>query len=256
MKIHISSFCWQCFNETDRSSESYEKIKKETGSRDLLLEFNEDNSYIIECSKGHKSESRLQNQKFELLFDMGAMALNDGYSKECVSTLASSLERFIEFVIKFVCTKHSIEVENYIKMWKQMSNQSERQLGAFYALQTIEFGYPKFSLDNNKVTFRNKVVHKGYIPSKQEALEFGQYVLDFIVKCSKELKLIDEKSFDKALHFDFYKNGVRIPLIQLQSSMQIPSIISGFMTIEETPDFEKSANDILTNSFYNHFYHK
>jgi hypothetical protein len=78
MKIHVSSFCWQCFNETDRSSESYEKIEKETGSRDLLLEFNEDNSYIIECSKGHKSESRLQNQKFELLFDMGAMALNDG----------------------------------------------------------------------------------------------------------------------------------------------------------------------------------
>jgi hypothetical protein len=256
MKIHVSSFCWQCFNETDRTSESYEKIKNETGGHDLLMEFNEDNSYVIECSKGHKSESRLQNQKFELLFDMGAMALNDGYSKECVSTLASSLERFIEFVIKFVCTKHKIEVDNYIKMWKQMSNQSERQLGAFYALQTIEFGYPKFILDNNKVGFRNKVIHKGYIPSKQEALEFGQYVLDFIITCSKKLKSIDERSYDNAHYFDFYKNGARIPLIQLQSSMQIPSIISGFMMVDETPNFEKAANDIMTNGFYNHFYQK
>jgi hypothetical protein len=256
MKIHISSFCWQCFNETDRSSESYEKIQKETGGHDLLLEFNENNSYVIECVKGHKSESHLQNQKFELLFDMGAMALNDGYSKECVSTLASSLERFIEFVIKFVCTKHKIEVDNYIEMWKQMSSQSERQLGAFYALQTIEFGHPKFLLDNDKVKFRNMVIHKGYIPSKQEALEYGEYVLDFIVTCSKELKSIDEKSYDRTLHFDFYKNGARIPLKQLQSSMQIPSIVSGFIMTNETPNFEKAANDIISNEFYNYFYQK
>lgn len=256
MKIHISSFCWQCFNETDRSSESYEIIQRETGGKDKLIEFNEDNSYVIECPKGHKSETRLQNQKYELLFDMAAMALNDGYSKECVSTLASSLERFIEFCIKVISTKNKITAESYTAVWKHMSNYSERQLGAFYMLQTIEFGTAKYILDQNKTTFRNKVIHKGYIPSKQEAIDFGQYVLVFIIKCSKDLKEKDEKVYDSALYFDFYKNGARIPLLQLQSSAQIPSIISGFLMSEKDPDFASSIEEIADNGFYKHFYQK
>lgn len=38
-----------------------------------------------------------------------------------------------------------------------------------------------------KASFRNNVVHKGYIPSSEEAIEYGQYVLTFIRSMLKEL---------------------------------------------------------------------
>ncbi len=32
MKIAISSFCWECFFETDQTNEAYGKLKKELNS--------------------------------------------------------------------------------------------------------------------------------------------------------------------------------------------------------------------------------
>lgn len=132
------------------------------------------------CSRGHKSVTVLQQQKFEVLFDIGANAILDGYYREAVSSFTSSLERFYEFCIKALCEKKKVESSVFSKAWKEISNQSERQLGAFIFLWTSEFRQMPELLSNKDSEFRNGVIHKGKIPTKEEALKYGNTILNII----------------------------------------------------------------------------
>ena len=258
MKIKLSPFCWKCYFESGQTKEDYERVKKETGD-DIDVEVNDENSYELTCNKGHTSYTQLQNQKFELLFDIAAMALIDGYTKECVSTIASSFERFIEFYIKVITVKKNVSVDNFAITWKLMSNQSERQLGAFYILQMSEYGETKFPLEPKWVEFRNKVTHKGYIPSASKAIEYGEYILAFIFSILKHLKEHDLDSIIKAQLIDFSKSGERIPEQQMKASANIPTIISLSSIKSSTfgnTTFQKAIDSIPHNGFYKNFYSK
>lgn len=57
----------------------------------------------MHCSHGHKTTTIVQNPKYEILFDIGANAIVDGYYREAVSSFTSSLERFYEYSIKILC---------------------------------------------------------------------------------------------------------------------------------------------------------
>ncbi len=72
------------------------------------IEFRDDGRYEVTCPKGHKSVTILQQQKFEVLFDIGAYAIVDGYYREAVSSFTSSLERFYEFFVKAVLLNKGI----------------------------------------------------------------------------------------------------------------------------------------------------
>lgn len=66
MKIAISSFCWECFAETDQSKEAYEKLKKELNSEiDYEVELDNENIHEFVCPKGHRSFTQLQEQSFK-----------------------------------------------------------------------------------------------------------------------------------------------------------------------------------------------
>ena len=161
------------------------------------VEFRDDGRYEITCPKGHSSITLLQQQKFELLFDIGAYAIVDGYYREAVSSFTSSLERFYEFFIKVVCVSKKIEWNDLQDTWKKVSNQSERQLGAFIFLYLQEFGEKPDLLPNSKVKFRNEVIHKGKIPTKDEALNYGQAILDVVRPTLKILKKCYEESIQQ-----------------------------------------------------------
>ena len=91
MKIQFSTLCYQCLKEDGNTKEAYENLKKEMhGKEDYLIEINDENLYEYVCPRGHQSFSQLSEEKFVLLFDLGALALLDGYAKEAVSTFASS----------------------------------------------------------------------------------------------------------------------------------------------------------------------
>jgi hypothetical protein len=144
------------------------------------VEFRDDGRYEIKCLKGHSSVTLLQQQKFEVLFDIGAYAIVDGYYREAVSSFTSALERFYEFFIKVVCISKGINWEKTLEAWKEVSNQSERQLGAFIFLHLQEIGNKPTLLSNSEVKFRNEVIHKGKIPSKIEAIKYGQAIPDVV----------------------------------------------------------------------------
>lgn len=59
-----------------------------------------------------------------------------------------------------------------------MSNQSERQLGAFLAAYLLDTREPPKLMPQKQVEFRNAVAHKGRFPTRQEAMRYGQAVFD------------------------------------------------------------------------------
>ncbi len=152
------------------------------------VEFKDDGRYEMTCREGHISIAFLQQLKFEVLFDIGAYAIIDGYYREAVSSFSSSLERFYEFFIRVMCISKDISELKTLEAWKEISNQSERQLGAFIFLHLLELGSKPILLKNDKIKFRNDVIHKGMIPSKEQAMEYGQAVLDVVKPLLKKLK--------------------------------------------------------------------
>lgn len=142
----------------------------------------------ITCKRGHKSALMLQSQKFEVLLESAANALLEGYTLEAASTLSSAYERFFEFAINVLCSKQKINEEGLKETFKQVSRQSERQLGAFLFLYLLEFG-ESYQINKKIVEFRNKVIHKGYIPTPIEVEGFGEKVYTEIYLVTQKLKL-------------------------------------------------------------------
>lgn len=170
--------CMVCFQELGHPTLEF-----------ATLEFRDDGRYEVCCSRGHKSVTILQQQKFEVLFDIGANAIIDGYYREAISSFASSMERFYEFCIKVFCAKRKLENGVFLKTWKEVSNQSERQLGAFLFLWASEFGEVPKLLSKKETEFRNSVIHKGRIPTRDEALKYGNAILNIIRQKIEQLKL-------------------------------------------------------------------
>jgi hypothetical protein len=163
------------------------------------VELLEGNKYALTCLVGHEQIVLLQQQKFEMLFEVGATAILDGYYREAVTSFASSLERTYEFFSVACMIEHGLpwEVIEAYRKGRDMK-LSERQLGAFIALFTLETGTPPKLLHPDLVAFRNKVVHDGRVPTRKEALSYGQAVLEIIRNLITEMKTRFPKGIDEA----------------------------------------------------------
>lgn len=136
--------------------------------------------YDFLCPKGHNSSTTIGSERFELLFEIGANAIIDGYYREAVSSFSSSLERFYEYFLKIVAIKTEIPEANFNEAWKHIKNQSERQAGAFIFTWLSETGENPSHLSQKSKEFRNLVIHRGKIPSETEAINFGEEVLKLL----------------------------------------------------------------------------
>lgn len=178
-----------------------ESLKHKSEVVDYML--NDDGIYNFKCSKGHDNLILVQEQKFEILFESASMAIVDGYPREAVSSLAACLERFYEFYVQTIVVKNEIDPSLFKKNWKHVENQSERQFGAYIASYMIENkgklapviddlkpeieDVPKTQTRTWKA-FRNAVIHKGYIPSIDETLAYGELVYQHIIALILDLK--------------------------------------------------------------------
>lgn len=222
--------CMQCFNELGHPTEEYR-----------LVEMNNNGLLSSTCSRGHTTITMLQQQKFEILFQIASMALLDGYPREAITSTAAALERFYEFFINIICIKNNSNLDDFEDLWKHVENQSERQFGAYLFIYyfdkkgslppIIDDKKPSISgISKNKTKkwkeFRNNVVHKGYIPSSNEAFSYMELVFNYINTLVDDIK---ENYSDEILKSVFNyqlkrtKNSDNSTPI---SSMSIPTIIS------------------------------
>ena len=179
--------CFDCIIEQVEKGE--EKTFDGTSIPTPFEQVNDNGIYEFTCIKGHKAKTVIDNINFEILFEYGINAIVDGYYRESVSSLTSAMERYFEFFIKTVLRTSKNDFELINKSWKKISSQSERQLGAYIMLYIQVFGEEPLLLNpNSEIPFRNKVIHKGYIPTKKETIKFGNSVMKIIEQSLLKLK--------------------------------------------------------------------
>jgi hypothetical protein len=161
MKLQIP--CMQCSGGTLPASHASVDIR-------------EDGRYDVACPNGHHFVTRLKNERYEVLFEGALLAINDGYQREAVSSFAAALERAYEFAIRVIFLRAEPTGERYDKAWRCLK-RSELRLGAFIAVWTQALGEVPPLLNDRQVNFRNRVIHQGYFPSRDEAIAFGEEVL-------------------------------------------------------------------------------
>lgn len=213
-------------------------------------EFNEVGYYEYTCPNGHKTCFLLQNLRFEILFEIGTFAFQDGYYRETVASYTAALERFYEFCINIFCLNKQIPQKYFEETWK-ISAISERQFGAFCFLYLISFGkYPTTKSEDDKLRkFRNNVIHNGYIPTRQEALDYGEKVFNFINKNIKLLKQNFKKEIEKYISDNLKQIGKRANKRNIKyTTMALGTLIS---TISDANMYEhKTFEEILNTHLY------
>lgn len=176
--LTIPKVCIGCFSQDRQSPLKHSR-----------LEVRDDGRYETTCSEGHTTVTLLQQLTFEILFEIGANAIADGYYREAISSFQSSLERFYEFSIRVILSeKKNLSADIVDQSLKNVSKMSERQFGAFVFLWLGRFGEMPTVLPNTSTKLRNAVIHNGKIPSREEAIQFGDVALNLIRPKIEKLK--------------------------------------------------------------------
>lgn len=176
----------------------------------IMGDYFDDMTCRIECPNGHKSIVLLQSQKFEALLESGANALLDGFTLEASATFYTAFERFIEFCLHILFIKRGMTHEQFESMFAEMSRQSERQLGAFIYIYTIETG-KKFSIQPKITEFRNKLIHKGEIPTKEKAFDFCERIYKEIISIFGIIKSTCSDEISNIIGYELQKRKNKVP---------------------------------------------
>jgi hypothetical protein len=199
MKINI--ICPQC------SSNGFAKFFVET--------INEDGLYTGNCPHGHGLLVATQTLRHEMLFEIALNAIRDGYYREAISSFAASAERYYEFAIRVFARYALVSADVMKETWKQVSNQSERQFGGYVLLYTLHFHQVPKLLNTKMVELRNEVTHKGKLPRKEQAIQFGETVYDMIQGGVHALRqhLLEQVNAELGEHVSFIatKMGTHYP---------------------------------------------
>lgn len=151
----------------------------------IEVEVQDKEGFIFECKNGHVSVGAVSIETYELLYDRAIFAYDDAYYRESVANLAASVERFHEYCINLMLRMSEIQRGYIDTLWKRVNRQSERQYGAFLFLylnifKTLPPEMKKIDKKSEWVSFRNKVIHSGYFPSKSEAELSIEITSDYI----------------------------------------------------------------------------
>lgn len=151
----------------------------------------DDGLYKGQCPVGHEVLLATQTLRHEMLFEVALNAIIDGYYREAVASFYASAERYYEFVIRVLARKTAMPDNVLRKAWKYVAAQSERQLGAYILLYASCYGKMP-TLPKTKTTeLRNKVIHRGILPTREQAIEFGKDIYSVIQDGVRQLRTDD-----------------------------------------------------------------
>ncbi|SMB90449.1 hypothetical protein [Deinococcus hopiensis] len=192
--------------------------------REVRVEFTDSAVHDLSCSQcGSRFCVFVRKHKFEVLFDLGTRALMDGYAREAVASFAASLERFFEFYVRAYALERQAGTEGgfgaalkaWEGTWRHVSSQSERQMGMMALAYLLREGRePDFLTPKALgVDFRNRVIHRGYLPRREEVDAYAARVFALIDRLLVELgegavhaELAQEQAF--AAHLAALPEGV------------------------------------------------
>ncbi|WP_122388859.1 hypothetical protein [Pseudomonas syringae group genomosp. 3] len=200
MQIYLT--CPDCLDEQARHEKSSEPPDYEGTQKRLTpypVQLTNEVSYEVKCVFGHSSAVLINIPKHEILFEIGVHSVIDGYYREAITSFAASLERFYEFASRAIALNYQLPDKEENSCWKEISVQSERQLGAYIYLYAIHFKARPRILTPSQVQLRNSSVHKGHIPTRDEAVSFGEEVLLIISEAALKIGQTISDSAHKVL---------------------------------------------------------
>jgi hypothetical protein len=176
----------------------------------IIADYYDDGIAYATCSAGHKTAQLVQSPKFEILLEAGAIALLEGFTFEAVADFSAALERYHEFALRVGFVARGLSPEPYAIMFKGMSKQSEWQLGAFMLLYALEFG--EAYRPNIKMSeIRNSVIHKGQIPTVEEANRYAAYVYEAIFSLFRKLQDKHSNHVMAVVMLDLAERRAKVP---------------------------------------------
>lgn len=187
--------------------------------------------YHTHCEKGHDGIVVLRNLQFELLYELAIHAIADGYYRDAVASATASMERYFEFFIRVAHQIQKVDEDVIEKGWKRMSNMSERQLGAYISLYSVVLKETPQLLNDKQTAFRNRIIHKGEFPSKEESIEFVGVVYNLILNSLH--KVIEHYKEDVTIVFEkslpHYKEKAEENILEINH----PTILSVVSLLED-----------------------
>lgn len=147
------------------------------------VNYKNDLTYDTECPNQHKIHGIIHAPKFELFLTCGAEALIREYPVEACFNFTLARENLFIYAIRVMLGDKFND--DYKKTFTKLS---ERILGGFGSLYTLNFNstfdiekrmsFKKLGTKEKQtiINFRNDIVHKGTIPSLEEASEYGQII--------------------------------------------------------------------------------
>jgi hypothetical protein len=139
------------------------------------------------------------------------LAFIDGYYREAVSTAGVALERFYEFYLRAATAQRALSKEGFEAFWVSVAAQSERQLGAMMLLHAMEKSSVKLPDDGWRKR-RNRVVHKGVFPTRQEAHAFLDETRTVIIELGRELRRNCQEGIKQAER-DAYDRDAQLAIV-------------------------------------------
>lgn len=141
----------------------------------MVGELDNDLLAICSCPNGHRYLVHQAHSASEIIYSAGARAFLAGFYSESVVTLTAALERGYELFAKVFLLASGGASADIEEVWKELRSSSERQLGAFCLTYFYATGSP-WKTFPKQAEFRNKVAHRGYIATREEAHGYGEYV--------------------------------------------------------------------------------
>lgn len=194
--------------------------------------------YDVTCVKGHKTKVIIDHIDFEILFEYGLNAIADGYFREAVSSITSAMERYFEFFTKVVLFSSNTNFVTIDNVWKKMSTQSERQLGSYLGLYLGTFNEEPILLSNTETAFRNSVIHKGYIPTREESIAYGNSILNLIETSLIKLKTKFPEATNATFEYYGYRQKADKQIEQLEKDSE-KELIIGTLNLGVTIDVKR-----------------
>jgi hypothetical protein len=139
------------------------------------------------CPNGHEKQQVFHEPLFDLMFTLAVFALIDGYYREAVIGFTSALERFFEFFVHVVARRSNVTATEY-HVTRGHIRFAERQYGAFCICYLLAVGrHFDFREIDAKKKLRNETAHEGYIPTREEALNYAELAWREIRAALREL---------------------------------------------------------------------
>lgn len=186
--MQIQYFCPDCFQERVKN-----KDVLGLSNTSFSIELTDNCIMTYECPNGHKGIFIIQNPKFEILFDFGILSYLEGYTRESVSSLIASYERFLEFATKIFSKRLGMQYDLYKTLSENDMKFSERQMGAYYALYLACMHEMPKLIKHDTAHFRNNVIHSGYIPTQKEVEKFADKLLLLMLPVLNRIKKVFQK---------------------------------------------------------------